>query len=305
MSILDISFRDLKAVELLARVRHFGKAAEELGIAQPSLSAQVNKVERSLGVTLFERSTRRFLITGDGARVLPVVREVLEVQQKLKIAADPKGRDAPPLRIGIIPTLGAYFAPYLLNAAGACRVPIIITEEPTAVLTVKLLDGELDAALLSIPIRHESVTAIAIFDEPFRPIAPQGHNLIGLRPLSPAALDAHDMVLLSEGHCLRDQALRVCGRRGGHVPRLVATSLETLKYLVAAGEGYTLLPALASHVPKGLRERVVLRDFDTRCPSRRIGMCLRKTSTEHARIETLAAAIRHHLPKDQDLRAIN
>ncbi|MBU6412569.1 MAG: LysR family transcriptional regulator [Planctomycetes bacterium] len=304
MDTLDLSFRDLKAVDLVARLQHFGRAAESLGIAQPSLSAQVSKVERALGVTLFERSTRRFLITADGARLLPLLRAALDHHHNLLAAAHPKTLRPAPLQIGLIPTLGAYFAPILLNAAGASRIDITISEEPTAILLSKLQDGELDAALLSIPIRHESIASIPLFDEPFRLLVPQGHDLMRLRPLSPAALDASHMVLLSEGHCLRDQALSICSRRGSPSPRLVATSLETLKYLVAAGEGYTLLPALASHIPRGLRERVELRHFDARCPYRRIGICTRKTLPDRARVNSLAAALRKHTPKDQDLRII-
>ncbi len=300
MNTSDLSFRDLLAVDLVARHQHFGRAAQELQIAQPTLSAQISKVERSLGQILFERSTRRFLITPEGSRLLPYIRQALHTLEQLTHATASSSTPAP-VRIGIIPTLGAYYAPYLLNASSSLNLPLAITEEHTAILLSKLLAGELDTALLSLPIRHDSILSIPLFDEPFRLLVPIGHDLLKLRPLSPTALEASDMILLSEGHCLRDQALAVCNRRGGNTPRLVATSLETLKYLVAAGDGYTLLPALTSHIPKGLQDRIILRSFDSKSPSRRIGLCFRRTSSDLPRFQSLANALRQALPKGLDL----
>ena len=294
----DLSLCDLRAVAAVAAHRHFGRAAGALRLAQPTLSARVQKSERALGAHLFERTARRFHIAPDGERLLPIVRELLAVADRLAAAAAPGGRQAAPLRLGVIPTLGPYLMPHLLPPLRRSPNPdaLTITERPTAALIDSLLDGTLDAALLSLPVRSDSLQCLPLFDEPFRLIAQRGSAIAGVDRLVPARLCACDMVLLEDGHCLRDQAVAVCNRRGGTVPRMVTASLETLKYLVAAGSGYSLLPALACALPKGLGELLQLRDFDGQAPSRRIGLCFRRTLTRREDVLGVAALIRSHPP---------
>lgn len=303
MNTHDLSLAEFRAVAAVAATGHFGRAATTLRVSQPTLSAQVQKVERVFGTRLFERSARRFLITPDGERLLPLVRETLLAAERLQIAAaGSTSLPHAPLRLGIIPTLGPYFMPHLLlPLRRECpELQLAITEQPTSDLTTALLDGTLDAALLSLPIRTDSLECTHLFDEPFRLIAPRGSTILKADRLSPGRLCACDMVLLEEGHCLREQAIAVCSKRGGTSPRMVTTSLETLKYLVAADSGYSLLPSLACEVPTGLKELVKIRSFDERPPSRQIGLCLRRTLARRERVELLAEFIRRHLPVGVD-----
>ncbi len=297
----DLSLADLRAVVTVAAHGHFGRAAAALRLAQPTLSGRVLRVERVFGAALFERAARRFVITAEGERLLPLMRETLAAAERLHAQAS--GGDAArprPLRLGIIPTLGPYLLPHLLLPLRRERpsLELSISERPTAALTSALLDGVLDAALLSLPLRSDSLEKIPLFDEPFKLIAPRGSPIISAAPLVPSRLCASDMILLEDGHCLRDQALAACGRRGGAAPRLVTTSLETLKYLVASGAGYSLLPALACELRRGLGELVQLRDFDERPPSRRIALCFRRTLTGREALLDLAEFIRRRAPAD-------
>lgn len=296
----DLSLPDLRAVIAVAAHRHFGRAAEALRLAQPTLSAQVKKVERALGGVLFERSARRFLVTEGGERLLPLMREVVAAAERLAhSAAD--GADAEPartLRLGVIPTLGPYLMPHLLLPYRRERKgsTLAIVEQTTVELLAALLDGTLDAAILSLPLRHDSIATIPLFNEPFRLIAPRGAPVLDLSPLLSAKLRADDMVLLAEGHCLREQSIAACGKRGGSTPRVVTASLETLKYLVASGGGYSLLPLLASDLPKGLAELVQVRRFDDREPARKIALCFRRSFPRRDALADFADFVRSHVP---------
>lgn len=298
MDMHDLSLRDLKAVAAVAAHGHFGRAAEALRIAQPTLSAQIQKVERLLNIQLFDRSGRRFVITPEGTTLLPIIRDLLAGVDRLHTAAAASTAALTPLRLGVIPTLAPYLMPYLLvrDAVGTRAPTLDISEQVTASLVQSLLAGELDVMLASAPIRHDSFDCLPLFDEPFRLLAPRNCSLLDRRRLDPASLSITDMVLLDEGHCLRDQALELCGKRRGVQPRLIATSLETLKYVVASGGGYSLLPLLASQLPKTLETMVVVRDFDDRAPFRRIGLYFRRSLPRRAEIVALAAFIRGRLP---------
>lgn len=297
MNVQDLSLQDLSAVTAVATAGHFGRAAAALGRAQPTLSAQVSKVEKALGARLFERSARRFIVTADGQRLLPLIREVLESSRRLEGSCDAAGGRRPPLRLGVIPTLGPYLMPHLLGPlTKKGEPPFLVSEQPTAALTEAVLDGTLDAALLSLPVRNESIESLGLFEEAFHLIALRGSAIVELERLVPSRLSACEMVLLEDGHCLREQAVAVCGRRGGTMPRMVTTSLETLKYLVAAQNGYSLLPALACELPAGLGELVRIRKFDERTPLRRIGLCFRQSTTRRAALVELARAIRGSVP---------
>ena len=202
MDLSELSIRDLLGVAAVAAHGHFGRAAASLRIAQPTLSAQVVKVETTLGVTLFERTARKFLITPDGQRLLPLVRELLAAAERLEAHAGQGAREraASPFRLGVIPTLGPYLMPYLLLPLRRehPRLRLSIAEHQTAKLLELLLDGTLDAAFLSLPVRHHSLEALPLFDEPFRLIAPVGSAIAAHKRLLPSRLAACDMILL--GH---------------------------------------------------------------------------------------------------------
>ncbi len=306
MNARDLSVQDLLAVVTVAKTNHFGHAAEELGIAQPTLSAQVQKVERALGVTFFERAARKFLITPSGERLLPLVREMLASADRLTTASLEDSRPAP-LRLGVIPTLGPYLMPHVLVplAKKSPGFTLDITERPTATLIERLLDGLLDAAILSLPVKNTSLAALPIFDEAFSLIAPRGSEIARCACLSPGQLAASDMVLLDEGHCLREHVVSACNKRGGTQPKVVAASLETLKYMVAAGGGYSLLPALAADIPDALHELVEVRPFDDHPVVRRVALCYRRTLANPARVLQLADFMRKHPPKAVQVVGVN
>lgn len=300
MNHADLSLRDLAPILAVWDRRHFGRAADSLRIPQPTLSARVRKVERALGIQIFERTGRSFLITPDGERILPLIRDLMVCAERLGEAArSATGPGAArPLRIGVIPTLGPYLMPHLLPTLQRARelVPIEIAEHTTAELVQMLRTGTLDAAFLSLPIGADGIDVLPLFDEPFRVIARIGDPILGAARLSPARLRACDMLLLEEGHCLRDQALSLCEKRGGQSPKLVTTSLETLKYIIPTAQGYSLLPMLASELPRGVRSLVRIRDFDGRPPARRIALAFRRTSPRRADVAALARRVRASLP---------
>ena len=291
MNLSDLSLRDIEAVVAVADSRHFGRAAESLRVAQPTLSAQVRKVERLLGVEVFERTGRSFLVTPEGERLLPLMRDLLTRARSMADEARAReGAEAAPLRVGVIPTLGPYVVPHVLGR-GRRGPALAISEHTTGILLQRLREGAIDVAMISLPAAHETLETLTLFDEPFALVMPRGHALARAARLGPSMLSASEMVLLEEGHCLRDQSLALCNRRGGSSPRLVTTSLETLKYLVAAGEGYSLLPLLSTRLSSELAALVEVRRFDEGAPSRRIVLCSRSTSARGAEIAGLGAWI--------------
>lgn len=295
MNLSDLSIKDLEAIVTVADAGHFGRAAETLVIAQPTLSAQVKKVETILGVEIFERTGRRFLVTPIGQRMLQMSRDLLiRARTMANEAAAAADFDHTPLSVGIIPTLGPYLIPHLLSRKGKRPAipPLAISEHTTGVLMQQLRDGAIDAAIVSIPVQHESVRERPIFDEPFRLVVPKGHPLATTPRLAPSSLIAREMVLLEEGHCLRDQAMAVCRAKGPAKPRVVAASLETLKYLVAAGEGYSLLPLLSCRLTPELKNLVEVRAFDDRTPYRRVGICSRISFARSKALDALAELVR-------------
>jgi LysR family hydrogen peroxide-inducible transcriptional activator len=292
----DLALRDVVSAVAVAEASHFGRAAERLGLPQPTLSQQVQRVERALGTALFERTGRRVLITPDGQRLLPLLRDLLDRAAALADFAA-QARPSVPLRVGVIPTLGPAIVPHLLldRPGQAPLPPLTIREHTTTELLSLLREGSLDAALLSLPIPTELLTIIPIIDEPFRLVVRRGHPLASSPRLVPARLLAHEMVLLGEGHCLRDQALSLCRSKGSAAPRVIAASLDVLKYLVAAGEGYSLLPLTACRLTPPLDELLEIRSFDERQPQRRLAMCARDSSPRLEDVRSLARSIAQRL----------
>lgn len=298
MDISDLSFRDLEAIVTVGEVGHFGRAAASLGIAQPTLSSQVRKVEATLGAVLFERAGRRVFISEAGRRVIPLARDLLTRARSLPgEAADAASTSTAPLHVGIIPTLGPYLVPHLLARRGRTDaiMRLSISEHTTTRLVLMLREGTVDAAILSLPVGEPALTEWPVFDEPFMLVVPRGHRLATAERVSPSSLSAAEMVLLEEGHCLRDQALAVCRARGADRPRVVAASIETLKYMVAAGEGYSLLPLLTCGLTPELERLVVVRPFDERTPLRRVGLCARASYPRAAHVEALATWVRERV----------
>lgn len=290
-----MNLRDLKYLVALADLRHFGKAAEACFVSQPTLSTQIKKLEEELGVTLVERAPRKVMLTAAGADVVrrarKIVAEVEEMKEAARRSRDPESGS---LRLGVFPTLGPYLLPHVVPPLRQ-RFPqleLLLVEEKSDVLLQRLRDGQLDAALLALPLHDEQLHAQYLFEEPFLLAAPVEHPLAQRHDLSMDALGEETLLLLEDGHCLRDQALDVCRLSGAQEKAgFRATSLETLRQMVAAGVGVTLLPALSVHAPIPQSPGVRLMRFSDPVPSRKIALVWRKSSALDGFLHELAAAI--------------
>ncbi len=250
-SLAGLSLRDLEYAVAVADFRHFGRAAEHCGVSQPALSEQLRKLEAMLGTTLFERTARRVEITAPGELLLRqariVLRESFGLIEMARAQTDPLDG---PLRVGVIPTLGPYYLPLVLRMLRSDfpGLELRLQEGLTEDLTEALHRGSLDAILVALPMPGDAVVVVEpLFFERFRLLAPTGHPLLDAGVLHPEDLPGEDLLLLEEGHCLRDQTISLCqlpGPRGAEARH--ASSLEMLRHMVAAGEGYALMPGLAT-----------------------------------------------------------
>ncbi|MCJ2013818.1 LysR substrate-binding domain-containing protein [Methylobacterium sp. J-076] len=298
MNLSGLSLRDLEYVVAVADEGHFGRAADRCNVSQPTLSVQVRKLEAALGLTLFERSNRRVLLTEAGQAIVRQARTVLAEAQRL-LAMATEGRGAPltgRLSLAAIQTLGPYFFPLVLRPLREAfpLLSLSLSESRTADIVEGLREGRIDAALVSLPLGPGTLSLSPLFIEPFLLVCPAEHALAQGGALSAGAIAGPDLLLLDEGNCLRDQAIAACGA-GSSVGRH-ATSLETLRSMVAAGAGYTLLPALAVPTgpdPNGL---TVIRDFDVDGPGRTIALAWRASDPRAAGLAHLAAFFRAHAP---------
>jgi len=279
MNISWLTLRDLEYVVALSRVHHFGKAAASCHVSQPTLSAQIKKIEDLLGLALFERSNKRVDITQAGQRVAEQARVVLEEAQKIPKMA--QGQQKPlsgRLSLGSIATLGPYFVPDFL---GPLRdeypeLRLALKEGLTESLLNDLREGRLDVVMAARTFDEKGFHVIPLFFEPFVLAMPKGHALEKKHNMSPSDLRAEEMILLEEGHCLRDQAIDSCpASRRGNIQQFHATSTETLSHLVASGFGYTLLPKLAVK-DSPLKRLVTYRPFTQESVGREIVLVCRK-----------------------------
>lgn len=290
-----MNLRDLKYLVALAELRHFGKAAQACFVSQPTLSMQIRKLEEELGVALFERAPRKVMLTPAGQDMVQRARRILaEVEQMKEAARRSKDPEAGSLRLGVFPTLGPYLLPHVVPQLRE-RFPqleLLLVEEKSDVLLQRLREGRLDAALLALPLHDEQLHAQFLFEEPFVLAAPVQHPLAQGEALSMDELSDETLLLLEDGHCLRDQALDVCRLSGAQEKAgFRATSLETLRQMVAAGVGVTLLPALAVHAPVAQPRNIRLVPFRDPPPSRRIALVWRKSSAMDGFLQALAHAI--------------
>lgn len=294
MTFAGLSLRDLEYVVAVADCGSFVKAAEQCNVAQPSLSVQVSRLEGRLSTRIFERTTRRVMVTTEGRRLVEQMRLVLrEAGILLEMAGDRGQPFGGALRLSAIATVGPYLFPRILRDLRG-RYPdvsFILGEGRTAELLAALSRGELDAALVSVPLGEATLEMAPLYREPFLLATPDDY---------PPAKDAKDSktpdrmwvqlapeerLLLEEGHCLRDQALAACTEVDASNRH--ATSLETLKYMVAAGEGCTLIPSLAVSEIAGVRYHPLpVSDF-----SRTIGLVWRRSSPRASDLARLAAHI--------------
>ncbi|GAB24477.1 oxidative stress response regulatory protein OxyR [Gordonia polyisoprenivorans NBRC 16320 = JCM 10675] len=289
------SLAGLRAFVTLARKHHFGSAATELGISQPSLSQALAALEAGLGRKLIERTTRRVFLTPEGQTLLPKAIAVTDAADDFLSAA--AGADDPlsgAVRLGVIPTVAPYILPRMLRGLPA-RLPgleLRVVEDQTARLLTALREGSLDVAVLALPAEAGGIAEIPMYDEDFVLALPVGHPLAGRKRVDPSTLADLPLLLLDEGHCLRDQALEVC-RLAGVSPDLGhtrAASLATAVQCVEGGLGVTLIPETAVDSETAAGELAIAR-FTAPRPGRRIGLVYRASSGRDEPYRRLAAVI--------------
>ncbi|MGK8523232.1 hydrogen peroxide-inducible genes activator [Nocardia asteroides] len=289
----------LRAFVAIAEYRHFGTAAARLGVSQPTLSQALAALEHGLGLQLIERSTRRVLVTAAGMRLLPKAMATLEAADRFVASATGDGLGGT-LRMGIIPTIAPYVLPGLLPELRK-RLPDLrpqIIEDQTARLLDGLRTGVLDVALLALPTEMPGLVEIPLYTEEFVLVTPRGHELAGRTDLAVSVLDAQPLLLLDEGHCLRDQTLEACRSADAH-PATVgdtrAASLPTVVQCVAGGLGVTLIPqmAVAAETARGTLD---VAHFRAPAPGRTVGLAFRTSSARADDYEYLAAIVRAQRP---------
>jgi len=298
-----MNLRDLKYLVAVADTRHFGKAAARCFVSQPTLSGQIKKLEDELGVVLFERTNRSVEITPAGEAILAHARLILEqadfIQQLARAQRDPL---AGPLRIGVIPTLSPYLMPLILRPLKKQhpQMKLVLSEELTDTLLARLRNHEIDGALLATPVEEPDLESLALFDEPFWIAYPRKHPFYTRDRITLRDLRDEQLLLLSEGHCLADQAMEVCRLRErqaqGGMDDLRAASLETLIQLVGAGFGITLVPALAMRGSWTTDSGVVAQPLAVANAARRVVLVFRRSFPRRAALQAFAEVILDNLP---------
>lgn len=285
-----MNLRDLRYFVALADTGHFGKAAERCYVSQPTLSAQIKKLENYLGVQLIERQPRRVALTEMGAKILPLARRML--QESDEIVALARNEHDPlsgKLKVALIPTIGPYLLPLVMRKfrKQLPRLKLMLYEYQTQPLLDKLRSGDIELGILALPVPMDGLEARELYREPFTVAVPNNSELAKKSNVKVDDLSGETLLLLEDGHCLRDQALDVCGRiEAKESEDYRATSLETLRQMVAAGLGVTLLPELATRGPFGTGQGLAVKHFARPVPSRTVGAVWRKSS---ARVEAINA----------------
>jgi len=292
-----MNLRDLRYLVALAAHQHFGRAAAACFVSQPTLSTQIRKLEEELGVPLVERAPRNVMLTPAGRdiaeRARRIVADVEAMHESARRSRDP---EAGTVRLGLFPTLGPYLLPHAMPLIRTRfpKLELLLVEEKSDVLLAQLREGRLDATLLALPVHGDQLHTELLFEEPFVLAVPDTHPLAQRQSLTLDELSHQRLLLLEDGHCLRDQALDVCRLAGAEEKsEFRATSLETLRQMVAANVGITLLPALAVKPPVARSDNIHLLHFSHDRPSRRIAMVWRKSSAMHDFLLQLAQVFRN------------
>jgi LysR family hydrogen peroxide-inducible transcriptional activator len=273
-----MNLKDLKYLVALADTGHFGKAAERTFVSQPTLSAQLKKLEDYLGVKLIERQPKNV-----GRQVVVRARRMLdEGDEIIALARNNTDPFAGKLKLALIPTIGPYLLPRVMPKLRKTlpNLSLMLYEYQTESLLKRLRDGEIDVGLMALPAPHDGIESRKLYVEDFTVALPNDHPLGAKSSIKVQDLKGQTLLLLEDGHCLRDQALEVCSRVDIREPEdFRATSLETLRQMVVAGLGITLLPELAVESPFGSQRGLTIRRFANPAPSRTVGAVWRKSST--------------------------
>ena len=305
-----MTLTELRYIVALARERHFGRAAEACFVSQPTLSVAIKKLEEELDLKIFERGATEVSVTPLGEAIVRQAQQVLEDAAEIKQIAR-RGKDplAGPLKLGIIYTIGPYLLPDLVRHAIARtpQMPLMLQENFTVKLLEMLRTGDIDCAIMAEPFPDTGLAVAPLYDEPFLAAVPSSHPLAAKKTITSAELKSETMLLLGTGHCFRDHVLEVCPEFArfssdaeGIRKSFEGSSLETIKHMVAAGMGVTLVPRLS--VPKEALEARPKRrkedqafvkyiPFDGDPPTRRVVLAWRRSFTRYEAIAALRNAI--------------
>jgi len=290
-----IKIRELEYLDAIERYKHFGKAAEACHVSQPTLSGQIIKLEEQLGVTLIERHRRNIMLTPAGNQLLAKARTVLNAAYDLEVTAKTLGDPlSGELHLGLIPTLAPYLLPHIMPGliAGLPKMNFFLHEQQTSDLVQALDQGKLDALILPWLDDMTDFEAYDLFEEPFVLAVNKRHPLAKKKRVKLTDIKGCHVLTLEDGHCLRDQALGYCFSAGADEDkRFQATSLETLRYMVASGIGITLLPKL-SVVDQRENSDIVYIPFQQPAPTRRIVLLIRQNYTRLETVREVVSAVR-------------
>jgi LysR family hydrogen peroxide-inducible transcriptional activator len=290
-----MNIRDLQYLVALADHHHFGNAADACFVSQPALSMQIKKLDELVGVKLLERTNKSVLLTDSGTMIVERARQILnqvdEVREIAKAAKDPFSGE---LKIGIFPTLAPYLLPHIIAPIAKLfpKLSLYLVEEKTATLIEQLKQGKLHTAILALPLRETGFTTSLLFEEEFLLTVPHSHALAKRKVMKQQDLVNKDLLLLEEGHCMRDQVLSFCdSTHSSEAQNFRATSLETLRHMVAAGAGITLMPKLSS---EGC-DLASFIPFNAPKPVRSIGLAWRSSTTKGVLLKEIAIQIKRIL----------
>ena len=286
------------------QLRHFGKAAKACHVSQPTLSMQLHKLEDEYGISFFDRTKQPILPTPEGEAIIEQAKSVLREMGKLDyICKNRKKEPSGEFRLALIPTIAPYLLPLFVGpfAERYPKVKLSIEEMTTDSIIRALEEDRIDAGILATPLQNESLHEIPLYYEPFQLYVSQGHPLSKANSIDEDSLDAKDIWLLSEGHCLRNQIVRVCSLRGkpGIFPnvRFESGSLDTVIRLVEQGHGYTLLPFMAAQTVRRSNQ-AQLKPFNKPIPSREVSIVCRRTQYKQFILDALAEEIKKQLPQE-------
>lgn len=285
-----MNLRDLKYLIAVAEHLNFGKAADSCNVSQPTLSMQIKKLEEYLGVSVFERTNKQVILTNYGHEIIKMARVVVAGADDLVVYAK-SCRDpfAGEFRLGAFPTIAPYFLPKIIAPIKKAmpKLQLLLFEEKSPILIDKLLKGEIDAAILALPIENEILANEMLFEDKFYLAVPKDHHLAKSKTVALNEINHESLLLLEDGHCMRNQALQVCQLSGAkETAGFRATSLETLRQMVMAGSGITLIPEIAIGSTKG---DIAYIPFSDSAPSRTIAIVWRKSSPKKPVIEKISA----------------
>jgi LysR family hydrogen peroxide-inducible transcriptional activator len=291
-----MNFRALQYFVKLAELKHFSNAANACFVSQPTLSTQIRKLEEELGVSLVERAPRQIMLTPIGEDIAHRAKHVLRDIEHIKDAARrSKDPETGTIKLGIFPTLAPYLLPHVIpNIRGQYPdLRLQLAEEKTEDILAMLDQGRLDAGLLALPVEEHGMEMEILFEEPFVAAMPASHPLTDKQTITLKDLEGEELLLLEEGHCLRQQALAVCALAGAHERvDFHATSMETLRQMVATNAGVTLMPVLAVKPPVASTDNIALRPFESPAPNRTIALVWRSSSPLGGFLRELAETLK-------------